>query len=120
MNQLISEGGEARLSLQPPFTAGWHACPGYSVSVLIAAYDTCAQEGSPERAVLERALHWEVGLECHLLPEMRRSASIGNGPWPSLLGRKQREQGGPISFLSTPSWLVPFDVKVPGEAGLCH
>lgn len=64
-------------------------------------------------------MHWEVELECHVLPESCSRPSIGNCSWPSLLWRKQ-EQEAPSPSSLPHSWSVSFDVKVPGRAGLCH
>lgn len=89
------------------------------MSVLIVAYDMCAQEGSPERELSWRGARigrwgWNV-IFLKAALHIHRKWPLAQSPWEEAEGA-----GGPHLLPLHPSWLVPFDVKVPGEAGLCH
>lgn len=119
INESVREGRLAQalglLSLPAgiPILQGPFGRPAFSIS-------TCPQDSNPERSARGEPGAGKRGWN---VASFQRAALCihWKSPLSHLLWRKQREQEGPISFLSTPRLRIsPFDVKVPGETGLCH
>ena len=68
----------------------------------------------------DRAVHGEAGLELCLLPESSSLHPSEVAPGPASFGGSGGSEGAPSPSSPPPSWSFSFDVKVPGEAGLCH